>query len=128
MKLIIAGSRNLHGKYLVQAAIDLCKIPLAKGLTLEPNTVCEVVSGGAKGIDTAGEDWAYWNGEIPVKEFPANWDVCGKSAGHIRNKEMDNYADELLAIWDGHSKGTLHMITEMQKLGKPVHIMEVYIK
>jgi len=91
-------------------------------------TVTEVISGGARGIDQAGEEWAYWSGERPVKKFPADWDKHGKSAGYIRNKEMAEYADELLAIWDGHSKGTLNMITEMQKLDKPVHIMEVYIK
>ena len=35
---------------------------------------------------------------------------------------MANYADALLAIWDGKSKGTGHMIRQMVLLDKPIYI------
>lgn len=119
MKLVIAGSRTLFSKYLVHSAFE--------NLHVKVENISEVVSGHANGIDRAGEKWAAWFG-VPVVLFPADWDTHGKSAGYIRNRQMAEYGDRLLAIWDGHSKGTLNMITEMQKLEKPVHIMEVYFK
>lgn len=99
MKTIIAGSRNLNDPKLVQLAVKDCGWDIT-----------EVVCGGAKGIDTIGAGWAKEN-NIPVKFFPADWDTLGKRAGIMRNLEMACYADALIAIWDGISKGTLHMIT-----------------
>jgi hypothetical protein len=46
-----------------------------------------------------------------VKSFPADWRLYGRSAGMIRNRQMANYADALLAIWDGRSPGTANMIS-----------------
>lgn len=86
--------------------------------------ITEVVSGGAKGIDTLGEHWAK-NNDIPIKVFQANWDLHGKSAGIIRNKEMGNYADILVAFWDYKSRGTKHMIGYMHSLDKPVYIIDL---
>ena len=40
----------------------------------------------------------------------------------IRNHEMVEYADALVAVWDGKSRGTQHMILNMQKTGKPVYV------
>lgn len=71
--------------------------------------ITEVVSGGAKGVDTLGETWAIKNG-VSIKRFPAEWEKYGISAGHIRNRKMGDYADALIAIWDGNSKGTKGMI------------------
>lgn len=55
-----------------------------------------------------GERWAKERG-IPVRQFLPNWED-GRSAGIIRNLEMANYADALIAIWDGKSRGTRHMV------------------
>jgi len=81
----------------------------------------EVVSGMAPGVDTTAYEWAARH-RIVRTPFPADWDTYGKSAGMRRNKEMGDYADELLAIWDGKSKGTGNMIAYMKSLGKPVQI------
>jgi hypothetical protein len=35
---------------------------------------------------------------------------------------MADYADALVAVWDGSSPGTKNMINIMQRLDKPVHI------
>ena len=41
-----------------------------------------------------------------------------KAAGPIRNRQMAEYADYLIAFWDGESRGTRNMIETMKKLGK----------
>ena len=78
--------------------------------------ITEVVSGKARGVDTLGEWWAK-SGEkdIPIQSFPADWKKFKKAAGYIRNAEMAKYADALIAIWDGESRGTFNMIEEAMK-------------
>jgi len=98
MKCIIAGSRSFKNHDLIDDAVDASKF-----------SISEVVSGGARGVDKMGEEWALDTGR-GLKIFPANWDKFGKSAGYRRNVEMAEYADALIAIWDGESKGTEHMI------------------
>jgi len=85
------------------------------------HTVTEVVSGCARGADRLGERWAEQNG-IPVKRFPADWDTHGKSAGHMRNREMGLYADALVALWDGQSPGTRGMIEFAKSRGLVVYV------
>ena len=112
MKLIIAGSRHLTDidSEGIQAFITFLGI----------KNITEVVCGMAPGIDSAGKQWAEDNG-IHVEPFPAEWDTYGKAAGPIRNKQMAEYADELLIIWNGKSPGSANMKATMEKLGKPVH-------
>jgi len=86
--------------------------------------ITEVVSGGAKGVDRLGELWAQKR-NIPITRFPAEWNKYGKRAGYIRNKEMALYADALLAIWDGESKGTKHMIDSALEQGLWVCVYRV---
>jgi hypothetical protein len=116
MKLIIAGSRTLEPTLgFINSAIRMFEITNIK----------EIVSGTANGVDQEGEHWASHYG-AEVKRFPANWEKFGKPAGHIRNKEMAKYADALLLIWDGESKGSFNMKQNMEKLGKPIY--EVILK
>ncbi len=111
MKLIIAGSREITNHQIVsEAYFDCC-----------PFIATEIVSGGARGVDSIGEAIGVFL-NLPIKVFTANWTEHGKSAGYKRNIEMAEYADALLAIWDGNSKGTKHMIDIMNKKGKPVYV------
>jgi hypothetical protein len=80
--------------------------------------ITEIVCGEARGVDAMGKQLADAI-KVPTKSFPADWDKYGKPAGYIRNKEMGMYADVLIAIWDGKSRGTRHMIDIMNELGKP---------
>jgi len=112
MKIIIAGSRSIHWWYGWE---------LSELLFRHFPNVTEVVSGMAKGPDTAGRDVAH-DYDIKCTDFPADWEQHGKAAGIIRNKEMGDYADGLLAIWDGKSRGTKHMIEYMLNLNKPIHV------
>ena len=115
MKIIIAGSRTIGGpraQNILAAFID--STPFA-------NRITEVVSGGAKGMDTVGEQWAKAR-NLPIKRFPADWTTYGKKAGYLRNKEMARYADGLIAVWDGKSAGTQHMIDLAQAFLMPYYV------
>ena len=120
MKLIIAGSRSL----------DITNEELQELIFNHFEFPDEIVCGEAKGIDLCGRIWAEtyspdWSDDIiaiPVISFPANWDKYGRAAGYVRNEEMAKYADQLLAIWDGKSNGTRHMIKLMIDYKKPFHV------
>lgn len=81
----------------------------------------QVISGLAKGADSLGKQWAE-EYDVPVLKFPADWDTHGKSAGHIRNAEMAEVGDILVAFWDGKSKGTKGMIDVALRKGLTVHV------
>src|ERR1039458_6832707 len=122
MKLIIAGTRTLNVRMTLLNSL-ICTYELDTQIT-------EIVSGGAQGVDKAGEllhkEWSDLCGPDAVKltKFPADWEKHGKSAGHIRNALMANYADALLLIWDGKpgkSPGSSNMRHRMLALKKPVY-------
>ena len=115
MKVIIAGSRSIT---------DLSLIAIAMYESNLVATVTEVISGGARGVDQLGEQWARLL-EIPVKRFLADWSLFGKSAGMKRNAQMAAYADALVAIWDGKSSGTKNMIQTARKAGLIVYVEKV---
>jgi len=112
MKTIIAGTRTITNYNLVEKAVE------DSGFA-----VTEVVSGCARGVDTLGEEFAKkWR--IPVKKFPADWSKHGKAAGYLRNKEMGDYAEALIAITTG-SPGTRNMIEYATKKGLKVFVVRV---
>lgn len=108
MKTIIAGSRNATQYTIVETAIKLSHFE-----------VTSVVSGKANGGDTLGERYARLN-SLPVYEYPADWKQYGKSAGFIRNEEMADNAEALIALWDGFSKGTKNMIEIARRKKLPI--------
>ena len=112
MKTIIAGGRNITDTGIIESALGEL-----------PWQISEVVSGGAKGVDQMGEEWAERNG-VPVKQFKADWKTYGRAAGPKRNEQMAEYGEALLAIWDGQSKGTANMIRNAEKCGLVVHVFQ----
>lgn len=111
MRVIIAGCRNWND----QTAINVAMAEYFPNCT-------KVISGGCDGADYQGECWAQER-NIPIERFMADWDKLGKIAGPIRNKQMANNADALLACWDGKSRGTKNMIDEARRLKLPVRII-----
>lgn len=107
-KLIIAGGRNFTDTKMLSGVID----QLVNHGELKNYAVSYML----------GREFAL---AFNVKryEFPANWNQHGKAAGFIRNKQMGDFADGLLAFWDGQSRGTKQMIEYMQSLGKPTYII-----
>lgn len=114
-KLIVAGGRDFTDyPTLIRVLNALADQEYA-------DKEISIVSGMARGADALGTKFAKEH-EVKLYEFPANWNKYGKSAGYRRNEEMGNFADGLLAFWDGESKGTKNMIEFMRAKGKPVHV------
>lgn len=114
MKTIIAGSRSVTNYLAVKSAIEESGFEIT-----------EVVSGGAHGVDRLGERWANEN-NVPIRRFLPDWDKHGKPAGFIRNYLMAKYAEALIAVHDGSSRGTAHMIRAAQEKGLKVYTKLVY--
>ncbi|MBE6577776.1 MAG: DUF2493 domain-containing protein [Ruminococcaceae bacterium] len=109
MKLAIIGSRSIHvddiGKYI-------------------PKNTTEIVSGGAKGVDTCAAEYATELG-IKLTVFLPEYKKFGISAPLKRNLLIAEYSDQALAFWDGSSKGTLYTINAFKSLGKHVDIITI---
>lgn len=117
MKTVIAGSRHFQDYNF------LCKSIAELKFTKDIGKITEVVSGGCYGTDRLGETYAR-NLNLPLKVFPADW-TLGRKDGPVRNIEMMNYADQLIAFWDGRSKGTEHIIKYCRKLGKTCRVIQI---
>lgn len=112
MKLAIVGSRGVK-------SADIGSIVAEHGL--HPTTV---ISGGALGIDKLAERWAKDNG-IPTEIYLPDYKRHLQGAPIRRNELMARDCDILLAIWDGKSKGTAHIVKYAQKLGKSVIVVKL---
>ncbi|MEL7339907.1 MAG: SLOG family protein [Bacteroidota bacterium] len=115
MKLVIAGSRGLN---VTVQEVALLVAVFERRFDV---TVSEIVSGGCRGIDKMGEVYAEKKG-LSLKIFEADWSE-GKKAGPLRNKEMAEYGDGLLLIWNGDSRGSASMLREAK--AKDRLVMEV---
>lgn len=107
MKIAVIGSRNLIvkdlGRYL-------------------PENVTEIVSGGARGIDACARKYAKAHG-IKLKEFLPEYEKHGRSAPLKRNLQIIDYADLIIAFWDGQSRGTKFVIDNCKKRNKKVTVI-----
>ena len=106
MKVAVIGSRGLSvtdlGRYL-------------------PKNTTEIVSGGARGVDTSAREYALSHG-IKLTEFLPEYTRFGRSAPLKRNITITEYSDIVLAFWDGKSKGTKFVIDNCRKLGVEVRV------
>lgn len=112
-QVIIAGGRDFANYELLQNKCDQFfreKRPTA------------IISGLARGADTLGTRYARERG-IQVLEFPADWERLGRRAGMVRNLQMLEAADAVVAFWDGQSRGTAHMVNETKKRGLPLRVV-----
>ena len=81
-----------------------------------------IVSGGAIGVDLTAQRTAQKRG-MEVQIFKPDWAHHGRSAGPIRNREIVENCDALVAFWDGASPGTHNSIKLAQNMRKPVTII-----
>jgi hypothetical protein len=109
MKVIIAGSRTMLDPKHIESAVKDSQFDIT-----------EIVSGTARGADFLGELYGEYYG-IPVKRFPADWDMYGKAAGYKRNQQMADYADALILVWDGKSRGSGHMLEIAKRKGLKIY-------
>ncbi len=116
IKLAIVGSRTITDIKFLNGAIIM---------HLKNKIISEIISGGAKGVDSLAEQYAKEK-NIPITIFLPDWDQHGKKAGYLRNIQIAKYSDVILAIWDGKSKGTEHTINLAKKHNKIVYVSTVY--
>ena len=107
IKIAVIGSRSFSDYKF------MCSI-------LDHYDIKKIISGGARGADTLGKMYANDNG-IDIQEFLPDWEKLGKRAGMIRNRDIIDACNEVIAFWDGESKGTKHAIGYAEEKGKPVH-------
>ena len=117
MRVAIVGSRELTRRSYVERAMARAA---RRGIV--PTVV---LCGEARGPDRIGREWAEarW---IAVDSYPADW-RSGRGAGLARNIRMAQACDAVVAIWDGHSRGTAHMIEQARKLGRKLYILQVSV-
>lgn len=106
MRVAIIGSRNL--------TVDNLKDYL-------PDDTDEIISGGAKGIDTCAEKYALENG-IKLTVYKPNYERYQRGAPLIRNKTIVENSDLIVAFWDGKSRGTKFVIDYAQKMNKKLSL------
>lgn len=126
-RIIVAGGRDFNDKYLMEDNLMEWILDIyLENHNSDEKVVLEFITGKARGADTLGEMFAKEH-DYKVKEFPADWNKYGKSAGYIRNKQMAEYAAKsngvLFAFWDGKSKGSKNMIDLANKYGLEVHVI-----
>lgn len=106
MRVGIIGSRSLAipdlGRYL-------------------PPDVTEIVSGGARGVDSSARAYALAHA-IPLREFLPEYDRYGRSAPLKRNDQIVAASDLVIAFWDGVSKGTAYTIRQCRKMNVPCKV------
>ena len=111
MKLAIIGSRGIN-EINIDEYID--------------SSVTEIVSGGARGVDTLAKKFALSNG-IKIVEFLPDYKKYRRGAPILRNKEIVDYADKVLVFWDGESKGSKSVIDYAKKISKPCEVIIIRV-
>jgi len=93
-------------------------------LVCRDRKVSSVVSGGARGADTLAERFATSSG-LPLKIFLPDYQRFGRRAPLIRNKQIISCAQQIIAFWDGASRGTAHAISIARKIGVSCFVVRV---
>ena len=108
MKIAIVGSRN----------IILTKNDLAERVSEND----EIISGGACGVDRCAAKYAVDYG-LKLTEILPKYELYGRAAPIVRNKEIVDLADKVIVFWNGTSKGSLSVIKYSEKIGKPCEVI-----
>lgn len=110
IRIIVAGTRTFSDYELLRNKLDDFISELNQKY---PGKQIVIITGAAKGADQLGSFYARSH-NIPLKEFPADWNTYGRAAGPIRNQQMLDYVlheiPVLIVFWDGESRGTKNMI------------------
>jgi len=116
MNLGIIGGRDFDKYDVLRHQID----PIRSNYDIS----C-IVSGGARGADSLAERYA---NEYNIKTliFKPDWDKYGKAAGFIRNSDIINNSDLVIAFWNGNSKGTLDSINKALNTKTNIIVLDYY--
>jgi hypothetical protein len=111
MRIAIVGSRSFT------------RLEEVRQFVREQERTTVIISGGARGVDSIAVDEAK-RLHMPYEVYPADWNRYGRSAGFRRNQTIVDAAEEVVAFWDGESRGTKHTIACAKAAGKPVRIIQ----
>ncbi len=106
MKIAVVGSRGID-------EIDIGE--------LLPDGATEIVTGGARGVDTCAAAYAEKHG-LALTVFLPEYEKYGRAAPLVRNRRIVDCADAVVAVWDGRSKGTFSVISYCKRVGKSVDV------
>ena len=109
MTLLIAGSRSITD------------FDLSPYVSLDIDTI---ICGGASGVDSLAEKYADVH-HLSKYIIRPRYKLYGKAAPLKRNEYMVDIADQVLIIWDGKSKGTLHTLSYAKKKNKPLTLVQI---
>lgn len=112
-RMAVVGSRSFKDYLMVERALQSMK-----------DGIKQIVSGGAEGADKLAEEYAAKN-KIPIQIYPPDWQGYGKSAAFIRNQQIVDNSDRMVAFWDGKSSGTLDAIKRSVQAGHVTLIVPV---
>lgn len=117
VKVVIGGCRYYNNYQ------DFCEFT-DKCLSEDRNKAITILSGHCSGADMMAERYAKENG-YELQVFPAQWNKYGRAAGPIRNKQMVELADKVIAFWDYKSAGTKTLIQYAKEENKHIDIMKI---
>ncbi len=106
MKVAVVGSRGLRVEHLEDYL---------------PKDTTEIVSGGARGVDTSAREYALRHG-LKLTEYLPEYRRYGRAAPLKRNITIIENSDLVLAFWDGRSRGTKYVIDNCKKQNVPVEV------
>ena len=109
MKVAVIGSRRIERLKLEQFL---------------PGDICEIISGGARGVDTLAAEYARSHG-IPFRVYPPDYNQYGRKAPLVRDRLIADECDVLFAFWDGKSFGTAYTVRYARQQGKPVRLFRL---
>ena len=112
MKVAIVGSRGL-------------RVPIPEEAV--PKNTMQIVSGAANGIDRMARAFALQH-HIQLIEVLPDYERYGRRAPLMRNNSIIDYADYVIAIWDGCSRGTKYVIDRCRALNKPLKVIRVRVQ
>jgi hypothetical protein len=110
MRVIIAGSRWIEDRAALDAAVAKAGFDIT-----------EVITSNSRGVDRLAEIWAREKG-VPFRVFPVEWSRFGGRAGIMRDQQMADHAEALIALWDGYSTGTAQMIEIAKHRGLETYV------
>lgn len=112
MKIAIVGSRDFPRLDAVEAYV----------YGLPADTI--IISGGARGVDSTAVDAAVFFG-LQVRVIRPDYArYPPRVAPIMRNTQIVEECDALVAFWDGRSRGTADAIAKARAMGKRVSVVQ----
>ena len=112
-KIAIIGSRDFKNKKLLNQTMQELLLKY---------TITHIVSGGAKGADTLGVQWANKQNIETIVYYPDFKNK--KNAYHYRNRQIVRQSDIVVAFWNGYSTGTKYTVMFGKTLEKEVIVVK----